>query len=246
MDLTDKVAAVTGGSRGIGKCICQQLGQAGAEIIVLDIDEKTLNETVKELTDAGFKASGHVLDVSDPKAVDACADRIYEENGRIDILVNNAGITRDNLLLRMSDEEWNLVQKVNLTGTFNLTRAVGRIMLSQRSGSIVNIASVAGVAGNYGQANYSASKAGVIGLTKTAAREFAKRGIRVNAVAPGFIETDMTDVLPDKVKQNVLDVTPLKRYGQPEEVARAVCFLAGDDAAFITGQVLHVDGGMVM
>ena len=246
MDLTGKVGAVTGGSRGIGKCICQQLGQAGAQVIALDIAEEALNQTVKELTDAGVQAKGHVLDVSDSQAVEACVDRIYEEDKRVDILVNNAGITRDNLLLRMSDEEWDIVQKVNLTGTFNLTRAVGRIMLSQRSGSIVNLASVAGVAGNYGQANYSASKAGVIGLTKTAAREFAKRGIRVNAVAPGFIMTDMTQVLSDKVKQQVLEVTPMRRWGQPEDVARAVCFLACDASNFITGQVLNVDGGMVM
>ena len=246
MDLTGKVALVTGGSRGIGKCCCQQLGRAGAQVMVMDVVQEALDQTVAELSAAGIKAKGYKVDVSDSAGVDACVDKIYEEFGRIDILVNNAGITRDNLLLRMTDEEWDIVQKVNLKGTFNLTRAVGRIMLSQRSGSIVNLASVAGVAGNYGQANYSASKAGVIGLTKTAAREFAKRGIRVNAVAPGFIATDMTKVVPEAFKTMAVENTPMKRMGLPEEVAAAICFLACDEAKFITGQVLNVDGGMVM
>ena len=246
MDLTGKVALVTGGSRGIGKCCCEHLGRAGAQVIVMDVVQEALDQTVAELNAAGIKAKGFKVDVSDSAGVDACVDKIYEESGRIDILVNNAGITRDNLLLRMTDEEWDIVQKVNLKGTFNLTRAVGRIMLSQRSGSIVNLSSVAGVAGNYGQANYSASKAGVIGLTKTAAREFAKRGIRVNAVAPGFIATDMTKVVPEAFKTMAVENTPLKRMGLPEEVAAAICFLASDEAKFITGQVLNVDGGMVM
>ena len=166
--------------------------------------------------------------------------------GSIDVLVNNAGITRDNLLLRMGDDEWDAVIAVNLKGTFNMIRSVGRVMLSQRSGSIINIASVSGVAGNAGQANYSASKAGVIGLTKTSAREFAKRSIRVNAVAPGFIQTAMTDVLPEPVKEKAKQGTPMNRFGQPADVAGAVLFFASDRSGFVTGQVLNVDGGMVM
>ena len=246
MDLSGKVAVVTGGSRGIGKCVCLELGRAGAAIVILDVVQDVLDQAVAELNGTGIKTTGHKVDVSDPAAVEAVVEKITENGGRIDILVNNAGITRDNLLLRMTDEEWDLVQKVNLKGTFNLTRAVGRIMLSQRSGSIVNLASVSGIMGGYGQANYSASKAGVIALTKVAARELAKRGIRVNAVAPGFIATAMTEVLGEPVKAKYIELTPLARMGKPEEVAKAIRFLASDDASFITGQVLKVDGGMVM
>ena len=246
MDLTGKVALVTGGSRGIGKCCCEALGRAGAQVIVMDVLQEALDQTVAELNAAGIKAKGYKADVSDSASVEACVDKIHEEAGRIDILVNNAGITRDNLLLRMTDEEWDLVQNVNLKGTFNLTRAVGRIMLSQRSGAIVNMASVSGIMGGLGQANYSASKAGVIALTKVSARELAKRNIRVNAVAPGFIDTKMTEVVADPVKTKYIELTPLGRMGKPEDIAKAVCFLASDDASFITGQVLKVDGGMVM
>ncbi|GAI91967.1 unnamed protein product, partial [marine sediment metagenome] len=211
-----------------------------------DVVEEDLKTASEELSAKGVKVEAFKVDVTRYEDVDKAVDEVVDKLGRIDVLVNNAGITRDNLLLAMSDEEWDPVIAVNLKGTFNMIRAAGRRMLRQRSGSIINIASVSGVAGNAGQANYSASKAGVIGLTKTAAREFCKRNIRVNAVAPGFIATKMTDVLPDAVKEAARNNTPLNRFGQPADVAGAVLYFASDVSAFVTGQVLNVDGGMVM
>ncbi|KPJ58030.1 MAG: hypothetical protein AMS16_00020 [Planctomycetes bacterium DG_58] len=246
MDLKEKVSIITGGARGIGKAIAQTLGDAGSAVAVFDVLEDELKSTADELSRGGVKVKTLKVDVSDYEQVEKAVNEVADEFGRIDVLVNNAGITRDNLLLAMSDEEWDPVIAVNLKGTFNTMRAVGRQMLRQRSGSIINIASVSGIAGNAGQANYSASKAGVIGLTKTAAREFAKRNIRVNAVAPGFIQTQMTDVLPDNIKEMARTNTPLRRFGQPTDVAGAVLYFASDVSAFVTGQVLNVDGGMVM
>lgn len=246
MDMQGKVSIVTGAGRGIGRCIAETLAAAGSNVVVMDVNEDDIREAVEALKTKGVKAEGMKVDVSNPDEVNAAVEKVLEAFERIDVLVNNAGITRDNLLLRMSDDEWDAVIAVNLKGTFNMTRAVGRVMLSQRSGSIVNIASVSGVAGNAGQANYSASKAGVIGLTKTSARELARRNIRVNAVAPGFIQTKMTDVLPEPVKDKARQSTPMNRFGQPDDVADTVLFLASDRSGFITGQVLNVDGGMVM
>jgi 3-oxoacyl-[acyl-carrier protein] reductase len=246
MDLKGKVSIVTGGARGIGKAIAEKLADLGANVAIFDVLEDDLKTTADELAAKGVKTLGLKVDVTKYEEVQAAIDSVVDELGGVDILVNNAGITRDNLLLAMSDEEWDLVLAVNLKGTFNMIRAAGRQMIRQRAGSIINIASVSGVAGNAGQANYSASKAGVIGLTKTAARELCKRNIRVNAVAPGFIATKMTEVLPEAVKEAAKTNTPLRRFGEPTDIAGAVAFFASDLSSFVTGQVLNVDGGMVM
>jgi len=246
MDLKGKVSIITGGGRGIGFAIAGMLADAGSDVVVFDVIDEDLERAAEALSTKGVKVETAKVDVSNAEQVGEAVEHVVETLGRIDVLVNNAGITRDGLLLTMSDEEWDLVLSVNLKGAFNMIRAAGRQMLRQRCGSIINLASVSGVAGSAGQANYAASKAGVIGLTKTAAREFAKRGIRVNAVAPGFIETKMTAVLPDAVKQKYTEATPLRRPGQPADVAGAVLYFASDVSAFVTGQVLNVDGGMVM
>jgi 3-oxoacyl-[acyl-carrier protein] reductase len=246
MDLKGKVSVVTGGARGIGKAIAGMLADAGSDVAILDMLDSDLKSTASELEDKGVRTLALKTDVTSREEVEKAVDAVVEKLGRIDVLVNNAGITRDNLLLAMSDEEWDAVIAVNLKGTFNMIRAAGRQMIRQRCGSIINIASVSGVAGNAGQANYSASKGGVISLTKTAARELAKRNIRVNAVAPGFIATRMTEVLPETIKEAARQITPLNRFGQPADVAGAVLYFASDLSAFVTGQVLNVDGGMVM
>ncbi|BAY19247.1 3-oxoacyl-[acyl-carrier protein] reductase [Nostoc sp. HK-01] len=244
--LKGKVAIVTGGSRGIGKAIALELAKYGASVAVNYASSSTAaDEVVTDITAVGGQAIALQADVSQADQVEALINATTEKFGRVDILVNNAGITRDTLLLRMKPEEWQAVIDLNLTGVFLCTRAVSKIMLKQRFGRIINIASVAGQMGNPGQANYSAAKAGVIGFTKTVAKELATRGITVNAVAPGFITTDMTSNLSNT--EEILKFIPLGRYGQPEEVAGMVRFLAADAAAnYITGQVFNVDGGMVM
>ncbi len=243
--LREQVAVVTGASRGIGKAIAQEFAKLGATVIVNYANSsQAASELVSEITAAGGSAIALQADVSKAEEVDTLISNVLEKFNKIDILVNNAGITRDTLLLRMKPEDWQAVINLNLTGVFLCTRAVSKGMLKKRSGRIINIASVAGQMGNPGQANYSAAKAGVIGLTKTLAREFASRGITVNAVSPGFIETDMTSNLQS---EEILKAIPLGRYGKPEEIAGMVRFLAADTAAaYITGQVFNVDGGMVM
>ncbi|MEA5451361.1 3-oxoacyl-[acyl-carrier-protein] reductase [Leptolyngbya sp. CCNP1308] len=244
--LEGQVAVVTGASRGIGKAVAIALGAAKAQVVVnYARSSAAANEVVAEIIAGGGSAIAMQADVSQPDQVDALISGTLEKFGRVDILVNNAGITRDTLLLRMKLEDWQAVIDLNLTGVFLCTRAVAKIMLKQRSGRIINIASVAGQMGNPGQANYSAAKAGVIGFTKTVAKELASRGITVNAVAPGFIETDMTDELSNT--DDIRKFIPLGRFGQPEDIAGMVRFLAADPAAsYITGQVFNVDGGMVM
>lgn len=244
--LKDKVAIVTGASRGIGRATAIALAAAGAHVVVNYARSRgAADEVVATITAAGGSAIALQADVAQVDQVDTLIKTAQETWGRIDVLVNNAGITRDTLLLRMKPEDWQAVIDLNLTGVFLCTRAVSKIMLKQRSGRIINIASVAGLMGNPGQANYSAAKAGVIGFTKTVAKELAPRGVTVNAVAPGFIQTDMTADLPNT--EEILKLIPLGRYGQPEEIAGAIHFLAADPAAaYITGQVLTVDGGMVM
>jgi 3-oxoacyl-[acyl-carrier protein] reductase len=243
--LTSKVAIVTGGSRGIGRATALALVDAGAQVVVNYASASgAAEQVVAEIKDKGGAAIAIQADVSQPDQVEALVKTTMETWGRVDVLVNNAGITRDTLLLRMNLEDWQAVIDLNLTGVFLCTRAVSKIMLKQRSGRIINITSVAGLMGNPGQANYSAAKAGVIGFTKTVAKELASRGITVNAVAPGFITTDMTN---DLKADEILKFIPLSRYGQPEEVAGMIRFLAADPAAsYITGQVFNVDGGMVM
>lgn len=239
-----KTALVTGGARGIGKAIALKLARQGANIAILDV---TLAEdTVKEIEALGVKAMSVEANVTKLESVEQAIEQVIAALGSLDIAVNNAGVTRDNLFLRMKPEEWDLVLSINLTGAFNVCKAVNKQMFKQRAGKIVNIASVVGQMGNIGQANYSASKAGLIGLTKTLAREFAARNVQVNAVAPGFINTEMTAKLPEDVRQNFIRNIPAGNFGSAENVADAVAFLCSPDADYITGQVLNVDGGMVM
>ncbi|MHC5252968.1 3-oxoacyl-[acyl-carrier-protein] reductase [Listeria kieliensis] len=245
--LSGKVAVVTGGSRGIGREIVLKLAEEGANIFFnYGGRADAAKETLDLISKFGIEAEAMKADVSSPEDVDAFFKEVVSRFGRIDILVNNAGITRDNLLMRMKEEEWDDVININLKGTFLCTKAVSRTMMKQRAGKILNMASVVGIVGNAGQANYVASKSGVIGLTKTTAREMAPRGINVNAVAPGFIQTDMTDELDEKTKEMMLDQIPLHAYGKTEDIANAVLFLVSDEASYITGQVLSVDGGMNM
>jgi len=246
VELKDKIALVTGAARGIGRAIALELARSGASVAVVDIDEQAAAAVSGELASLGVRAKAYRCDVSDLAEVEKMAGECLQDFGRVDILVNNAGITRDTLLLRMKEEEWDLVLRVNLKSAFNCTKALSRNMLKQKSGRIVNISSVVGLMGNAGQANYAASKAGLIGFTKSLAREFASRGITVNAVAPGFIQTEMTASLSDEAKARLADQIPLGSLGMPEDVAAAVAFLASDKARYITGQVIHIDGGMVM
>ena len=246
MELTGKVALVTGAAQGIGKAVALMLARNGADIVVSDVNVEKAQETSQEIQSLGRKALALKVDVSRPDDVDRMVQTIVEQLGKIDILINNAGIARDKLILRMTEEDWDAVLDVNLKGTFNCTKAVVRHMMKQRSGRIVNIASVVGEMGNAGQANYAASKAGVIGLTKTIAREFAQRGITVNAIAPGYIQTPMTDALPEKAKEELKRMIPMERLGQPEDVAQAALFLVSEASSYITGQVLNVNGGIYM
>ena len=242
----DKISIVTGASQGIGKAIADLLAQEGARVILWDIREEKLKDVAQEIQTRGGQADFQQVDVSKLAEVEEAAKTALDHYGQIDHLVNNAGITRDNLLMRMSEEEWDLVFQVNLKGVFNCCKAVIRAMMSRRQGRIVNIASVVGLMGNLGQTNYAASKAGVIGFTKSVAREVAARNITVNAVAPGYILTPMTEILSEQTKHMFLNLIPLKKFGRPEDVAKAVRFLLSEDAAYITGQVLNVNGGMYM
>jgi len=245
--LLDKVAIVTGAAQGIGKAIALTLAKEGAKIMLWDINLEEAEKISKEITQFHqVETFAYKVNVSDYSEVEEAVKKILDKFSKIDILINNAGITRDNLILRMSEDEWDQVLAVNLKGVFNCTKAVSRIMLKQHSGKIVNIASVVGLLGNPGQANYAAAKGGVIALTKTCAREFAKRNINVNAIAPGFIKTTMTEKLDSKIKEILLEQIPSGRFGEPEEVAKLVLFLVSDEANYITGQVISIDGGMHM
>jgi 3-oxoacyl-[acyl-carrier protein] reductase len=244
--LTGQIALVTGASRGLGQAIAVALATEGASIAAIARSEDALKSTVDAIRAAGGMAEPFALDVADSAAVDAAVEKIAAQFGKIDILVNNAGVTRDGLLARMTTEAWDTVINTNLKGAFHLTRPVGRIMVKQRSGRIINISSVIGLMGNAGQANYAASKAGLIGFSKSVAREFASRGITCNVVCPGFIETDMTKDLSDDLKKKLLERIPLQRLGQPGDIAGVVAFLCSPAASYMTGQVVTVDGGMVM
>jgi len=244
--MTGKVALVTGAARGIGQAIAKKLASEGCDLALCDLKAEWLAETVGIIEAAGRKVKCFEVDVGNAAAVDAAVSGAVKEFGKIDILVNNAGITKDTLMIRMSEQDWDAVLTVNLKGTFLFTKAVARPMMKQRTGAIVNVASIIGLIGNAGQCNYAASKAGVIALTKSAARELAARNVRVNAVAPGFIETKMTEALPEEVRTKMLGAIPMGRFGQPEDVANVVLFLASDMSSYMTGQVLPICGGMVM
>jgi len=246
MRFKDKVCVITGAAAGIGKQIAMEFAQEGAKICLLDVQEEVLQATKQEImgSTGNENVETFVVNVVNLKEVELCVNKIIDNNSRIDILVNNAGITRDNLFLRMSEDDWDKVIAINLKGVFNLSKAAIKFMLKQKSGKIVNIASIIGIMGNAGQANYAASKAGVIALTKSIAKEVGSRSINVNAVAPGFIKTKMTDALKDEIRQKMLEAIPLRRFGEPHDVARLVLFLASDDASYIQGQTIVIDGGM--
>ena len=245
--LKDKIAVVTGGARGIGYAIAEEFVNEGADVVLLDIAfPEDFDDKANLLRNKGRKVIAKIVDITNTAATQQALEEIEKEFGKIDILVNNAGITRDRLLVRMTEEDWDAVLNVNLKGCFNTIRTVSRVMAKQRSGKIINVSSVVGLIGNFGQANYSSSKAGIIGFTKTLAKELGKDKITVNAVAPGFIETDMTHQMPAKILEMMISRTPLKRLGKPEEIANAFLFLASDEASFITGSTLSVDGGTVV
>jgi 3-oxoacyl-[acyl-carrier protein] reductase len=246
MELDGKVALITGGAQGIGRVISEELAGQGAHVILGDVNLEGAEKTVAELKQAGAKASAVRIDVSSAADVQSAFDSIIKDYKPVDIVVNNAGITRDGLLVRMKEAEWDLVMNINLKGSFLCSQQAAKQMMKQKSGAIVNIASIVGLMGNFGQANYSASKAGLIGFTKTLAREVAPRGIRANAIAPGFIDTEMTRVLEESVRDKLVEQIPLARLGQPEDVARCVSFLVSEKASYITGQVISVNGGMLM
>ena len=243
--LENKIALVTGAARGIGQAIAVQLAADGADLALCDVQAEWLADTAAKVQALGRRSQAYAMDVAQGAAVTEAVNKILADFGRIDVLVNNAGITRDTLLIRMSEEDWDAVLDINLKGAFLVTKAVVKFMMKQRSGAIVNIASVVGVMGNAGQVNYSASKAGLIALTRTLAKELGGRNVRINAVAPGFIRTAMTDKLPETAREAMLRNVPLGRPGEPEDVARAVAFLASDSAAYVTGQTLAVCGGMI-
>ena len=245
MRLKDKVALITGGARGIGREIAFTFAREGADIIIWDVIEEG-EKTTQEIKKFGRKAMFNKIDITNFQQVNGEAANVIDEFGKLDILVNNAGITRDNLLIRMEEQEWDSVINVNLKGVFNCTKAFLRYMMKKRYGKIINISSVIGLFGNAGQANYSASKAGIIGFTKSVAKEVGSRNINVNAIAPGFIQTPMTDKLPEDVKNTYLSLIPLKNFGSPEDVARLALFLASDESRYITGEVIRVDGGLAM
>lgn len=244
--LSGKTAIVTGASRGIGAAIAQRLCEVGANTVICSRSTESVSQTAEVLKDKGYTIHAMAADISKKEDVEALIEKTIEQFSQIDILVNNAGITRDMLLMRLKDEDWDTVLQTNLTGTMYCTRAVLRPMIRQKSGRIINISSVIGLMGNAGQASYAAAKAGIIGLTKTTAKEVGTRGITVNAIAPGFITTDMTAKIPEEFQEKLLELIPLQNFGTPEDVADAVCFLASDAARYITGQTLQVDGGMVM
>lgn len=247
MDLKGKTAIITGASRGIGRATALHLGDLGANVVVnYSKDERGAQKVVDTIKERGGSALAILADVTCISDVNNMVEKTVERFSSIDILVNNAGITRDTLLLRMKEEDWNSVIDTNLKGVFNCTKAVTRGMMRARQGCIINISSVIGMTGNAGQSNYAAAKAGIIGFSKSMAKELAPRGIRVNVIAPGFIQTDMTDVLGDDIKQEILSQIPLNRYGKPDDIAQLVAFLASDRSGYITGQVINVDGGMVM
>jgi len=246
MDFEGRISVVTGASQGIGEAISLELSRAGAELILIDIQKEKLEEVAQKIRSFGRKAAAYAADVADSQQVTAVVETILGDHKKIDHLVNNAGITRDSLLLRMKESDWDAVLGVNLKGVFNFSKAVVRSMLNNRYGRIVNISSVVGQMGNPGQANYAASKAGVVAFAKALAREVASRGITVNCVAPGYVATAMTERLPEDVKKAFIDLIPMRRFAGPEDVAHAVKFLLSDEAAYITGQVIHVNGGMYM
>ena len=246
MPLKGQTAVVTGGARGIGKEIALSLARDGANIVIADLMTEQSEETAEEIKKLNCKALIQKVDISKTADVENMVQNTINEFKTLDILINNAGVTRDTLMVRMKEEDWDFVLKVNLTGTFNCSKAAAKYMMKQKKGRIVNIASIVGVMGNAGQANYSASKAGIIGLTKTSARELASRNITVNAVAPGFIDTEMTRSLNENIKQQLKEQIPVGKLGRPEDIANCIKFLVSDDASYITGQVIHVNGGMLM
>jgi 3-oxoacyl-[acyl-carrier protein] reductase len=246
IDLQGRVAVVTGGARGIGQAICIRLAELGADVSVIDLLEPDAAATAGQVEGLGRKAASIGCDVSSADDVKQAFAETADKLGGLHILVNNAGVTRDGLLMRMSDKDWDTVIGVNLTGTFNCCRAASKYFIKQRFGRVVNISSVVGIMGNAGQVNYVSSKAGVIGLTKSVARELAPRGVTANALAPGYIETEMTRSLPEEARSGFLSMIPLGRFGTPKDVANLVAFLVSDDADYITGQVIHIDGGMLM